>query len=103
MLSVGLRPCSGAILVLALANVLGLTGAGIAAVAAMSAGTAITVAALALVTVKARHWAQSLFGGGSQAVGWAGRLAALAGGVAILGLGVSLLVGSFGPAHPLGM
>jgi ABC-type nickel/cobalt efflux system permease component RcnA len=100
ILSVGLRPCSGAVLVLALANVLGLTAAGIAAVAAMSAGTAITVATLAVITVKARHWAAILLGAKSGPR-WMGQTLALAGGAAILLLGVSLLIASFGPTHPL--
>ena len=100
-LSVGLRPCSGAVLVLALANVLGLAWAGIAAVAAMSAGTAITVAGLAVITVKARHWAAALFTGRERTWHRVGSVIALVGGVAIFLLGVSLLIGSFGPAHPL--
>jgi ABC-type nickel/cobalt efflux system permease component RcnA len=103
LLSVGLRPCSGAVLVLAAANVLDLVGAGIAAVAAMSAGTAITVAALAMMTVKARHWAARLSGGDVKGRVWLGSLVALAGGVAIFLLAASLLVGSFAPAHPLRM
>jgi ABC-type nickel/cobalt efflux system permease component RcnA len=47
VLSVGLRPCSGAILVLVLAYAMNLVWAGVAAVMAMSAGTALTVSALA--------------------------------------------------------
>ena len=101
ILSVGLRPCSGAVLVLALANVLDLAWAGIAAVAAMSAGTAITVATLAVVTVKARHWAATLLGGQNQRYRWVGGALALMGGIAIFLLGASLLIASFGPAHPL--
>jgi len=100
LLSVGLRPCSGAVLVLALANVLDLTGAGIAAVAAMSAGTAITVASLAVMTVKARQWTVALLGVRSRRR-WIGPTVALVGGVTILLLGVSLLIASFGPQHPL--
>lgn len=101
LLAIGLRPCSGAILVLALANVLDLEWAGIGAVAAMSAGTAITVAVLALVVVKARHWAVGVLTrrGGGLAV--AGQALALAGGLLILLMALSLLMASFGPAHPL--
>ena len=53
--SVGLRPCTGAILVLVLANALGLRFTAWAAVLAMSAGTAITVSALAVMAVYARR------------------------------------------------
>ncbi|EPY02390.1 nickel/cobalt transporter [Magnetospirillum fulvum] len=100
LLSVGLRPCSGAVLVLALANVLELTGAGIAAVAAMSVGTAITVASLAVMTVKARQWTVTLLGGRSRRR-WIGPAVTLIGGLVILLLGLSLLIASFGPQHPL--
>lgn len=101
LLSVGLRPCSGAVLVLVLANVLGLIWAGIVAVVAMSLGTAITVASLAIVTVKARHWTVAVFGGADGAMKWSGTIAALVGGGAIFLVGLSLLTASFGPGHPL--
>ena len=53
--SVGLRPCTGAILVLVLANALGLRFTAWAAVLAMSVGTAIMVSTLALMAVYARR------------------------------------------------
>ncbi|MBE90877.1 MAG: high frequency lysogenization protein HflD, partial [Rhodospirillaceae bacterium] len=53
--TIGIRPCTGAILVLIFANVLQLRFAGICAVFAMSIGTAITVALLAAVSVYARQ------------------------------------------------
>ena len=54
ILSVGIRPCSGAIIVLILAFATGLIWAGIAAVAAMSIGTGLAVAGLAALSVYAR-------------------------------------------------
>lgn len=59
VMSIGIRPCSGAILVLVFAQAVGMTIAGIAAVLAMSAGTALAVALIALVAVSARDatWA----------------------------------------------
>ncbi|MEO0962200.1 MAG: nickel/cobalt transporter [Pseudomonadota bacterium] len=60
VLSIGIRPCSGAILVLVFAQVLGMTFAGIAAVLAMSAGTAIAVALIALAAVGLRDGAWAL-------------------------------------------
>lgn len=106
VVAVGIRPCTGAILVLAVANMLGLWTAGIAAVLAMSVGTAITVSVLALLAVQARHWAGRLAAdqGGSLAWARAGQGAALAGGLLILALGLSLLgAGLDAPAHPLGL
>jgi len=61
--AVGLRPCSGAILVLVFALAQGLFWAGIAATFVMGLGTAITVATIALVAVSARGLAQRLSAG----------------------------------------
>src|ERR1700754_3204522 len=58
--AVGMRPCSGAILVLVFALAQGLFWAGIAATFVMGLGTAITVATIALVAVSARGLAQRL-------------------------------------------
>jgi nickel/cobalt exporter len=61
--AVGLRPCSGAILVLVFALAQGLFWAGIAATFVMGLGTAITVATIAIVAVSARGLAQRLSAG----------------------------------------
>jgi nickel/cobalt transporter (NicO) family protein len=103
VLSIGIRPCSGAVLVLAVANLFGIAWAGIAAVAAMSFGTALAVATLALVVLSARRIVATLMQVESKAFAVAGQLFALAGGGLILVLGVTLLLGSFGPLHPLGL
>jgi len=58
ILAVGLRPCSGAILVLVFALAQGLFWAGVASTFVMAVGTAITVAAIASIAVAARAWAQ---------------------------------------------
>ena len=63
ILSVGIRPCSGAILVLVFALAQGLFWAGIAATFLMGLGTAITVAAIAVVAVSAKDIAQRLSAG----------------------------------------
>jgi ABC-type nickel/cobalt efflux system permease component RcnA len=54
VLTVGIRPCSGAILVLVFALAQGLFWAGIAATLLMGLGTAITVSAIALIAVSAK-------------------------------------------------
>lgn len=63
ILTVGIRPCSGAILVLVFALAQGLFWAGIAATFLMGLGTAITVAAIAVVAVSAKGIAQRLSAG----------------------------------------
>jgi nickel/cobalt transporter (NicO) family protein len=58
--AVGLRPCSGAILVLVFALAQGLFWAGAAATFVMGIGTAITVAAIATIAVGARGVAERM-------------------------------------------
>lgn len=62
ILAVGLRPCSGAIIVLTFAFLNGLHIAGIASTFAMSIGTGITVATLALIAVGAKNTAIRITG-----------------------------------------
>ena len=58
--AVGLRPCSGAILVLVFALAQGIFWAGVAATFVMGLGTAITVAAIATLTVSATAFAAKI-------------------------------------------
>jgi nickel/cobalt exporter len=63
VLSIGLRPCSGALVVLVFALSQGVLWAGIASVFLMGLGTAITVAALATLAMTAKGLARRLAGG----------------------------------------
>jgi ABC-type nickel/cobalt efflux system permease component RcnA len=58
--AVGMRPCSGAILVLVFSLAQGLFLAGIAATFVMGLGTAITVATIAIIAVSAKGLAKRL-------------------------------------------
>jgi nickel/cobalt exporter len=60
IVAAGLRPCSGAILVLVFAAAQGILYAGVGATLAMAAGTAVTTGALAWLAVHARNIAQHL-------------------------------------------
>jgi ABC-type nickel/cobalt efflux system permease component RcnA len=60
IVSIGIRPCSGAVLVLLIAQILALHFAGLASVLAMSVGTAITVSVLAGLAVSMRRFSTSL-------------------------------------------
>jgi nickel/cobalt exporter len=57
VVAVGLRPCSGAILVLVFALAQGLFWAGVVSTFVMGLGTAITVAVIATIAVGAKAWA----------------------------------------------
>jgi nickel/cobalt transporter (NicO) family protein len=60
VLTVGVRPCSGAILVLVFALAQGLFWAGVAATFVMGLGTAITVATIAVIAVSAKRLARRM-------------------------------------------
>ncbi len=62
--AVGLRPCSGALIVLTFAFLNGLWAGGVLSVLAMAVGTAITVSILATLAVSAKNVAVSLAGDG---------------------------------------
>jgi ABC-type nickel/cobalt efflux system permease component RcnA len=62
--AVGIRPCSGALIVLSFALLNGLWVAGILSVLGMALGTAITVSVLATLAVTAKNWAVLLAGDG---------------------------------------
>ncbi len=64
ILAVGIRPCSGAVLVLVFALAQGLFWAGIAATLVMGLGTAITVATIAVLAVSAKDLARRVSGAG---------------------------------------
>src|SRR5262245_20621497 len=100
VLSVGVRPCTGAILVLVFALTQGMFWAGVAATFAMALGTAITVAALASLALGSRELALRL--GGANAA-WANAVwtaCTIGGALVIFLFGTLLFIGSLGPARP---
>ncbi|MCH9764413.1 MAG: nickel/cobalt transporter [Alphaproteobacteria bacterium] len=98
--SVGIRPCTGAILVLIFALTNGLLWAGIAATFAMALGTAITVSVLAAAAVGSRSLATRMAGGDSR-WGWRiERAAGLVGSALVFVLGASFFAASLGPTAP---
>jgi ABC-type nickel/cobalt efflux system permease component RcnA len=91
--AVGLRPCSGALIVLTFAFLNGLWFGGIASVLAMAIGTALTVSCLATLAVSAKTAAVALAGRN----GMGSRVHAgieLAGAGFVLALGLLLLTAS---------
>lgn len=92
IVAVGLRPCSGAILVLVFSLAQGLFWAGIVATFVMGLGTAITVATIAVVAVSAKDIARRLSAGreGGGALIMRGIEFGAAGLVLLFGLGLLL-------------
>jgi nickel/cobalt transporter (NicO) family protein len=92
VLAVGLRPCSGALVVLVFALSQSLLPAGIAAVLLMGLGTGITVAVLASLAVSLKGLTYRLSGGGgavAEAIVW---WLELGGAIVVFGFGVVLLL-----------
>lgn len=92
--AVGLRPCSGALIVLALALADGVVVAGIVAVFAMGLGTALTTGALAAAAVSAKGLAGRIAGLDNRVTNallwWAELLAA----AVVFGFGLILVLAS---------
>ncbi len=99
-LAVGIRPCTGAVLVLIFALTQGLLWAGIFATFAMAFGTALTVSALAALAVGSREFATRM--AGKQSL-WAARIqtfAGLVGASLVFLLGAVFFAASLQPTAP---
>ncbi|MEP0518805.1 MAG: nickel/cobalt transporter [Hyphomicrobiales bacterium] len=94
ILSVGLRPCTGALIVLVFALAQGLFWAGVLSALAMGVGTAITVTTLMFFAVGTRQATLSFAGSNVRLAGWMLNLVQLLGAVAVLVLGLILLTAS---------
>ncbi|HDG1689170.1 TPA: nickel/cobalt transporter [Kluyvera georgiana] len=90
ILSMGMRPCSGAIMVLLFSKVIGVFSWGVASALAMAAGTSLTISSLALLVQGFRTLAVKLSGNKTpvlwRQVGWT--TLALAGGVILIAAAV---------------
>jgi nickel/cobalt exporter len=101
--AVGLRPCSGAIIVLVFSLAQGLFWAGVVSTFIMGLGTAVTVAAIASIAIGARAWAarvaQTRSGYGMLAMRGVEVIAA----AVIVAFGTLLLTGYVASERMLGM
>ena len=99
--AIGIRPCTGALLVLALAWGVGAAWTGLAAALAMGVGTGVTVALLALLAVGAREVALKLVVFDTATIGRLAGAGAMAGGTIIAAFALSLLWEALNrPVHP---
>jgi nickel/cobalt transporter (NicO) family protein len=105
ILSIGLRPCSGAVIVLLAAHAMDLRWAGVGAVLAMSLGTGLTVSLLATLSVYARKASlrlAAIMPGRATRIATTIDVVGVVGGLIILFAGALLLQSAWlAPAHPL--
>jgi nickel/cobalt exporter len=103
VVAVGLRPCSGAIIVLVFALAQGLFWAGVIATLVMGIGTATTVAAIATIAVAARTWA-ARFAGARHGYGiLAMRAVEVGAAILIIAFGALLLTGYIASERLIGV
>jgi len=91
--AVGLRPCTGAMIVLTFSFLNGLYWAGIMSAFAMAIGTGITVSAIATIAVTAKNLALSYSGATEASAGFY-RVVEISGALFVLLIGVTLLSAS---------
>lgn len=99
--TIGIRPCSGALLVLVLGESLDIRWLAVAVVIAMSLGTALAVAGLAGAVSGARETLFRLVGGDEARMALLRRGLSFAAGLGLTVLGLVLLVAASGPRNPL--
>ncbi len=95
-IAVGLRPCTGAILVLLSANALGLYWAGVVSTLAMGFGVFLTVAMISTITVYGKNFALKFAGGDSRRLSVIVNGLRLSGGLVVAFMGAIMFLGSLG-------
>lgn len=93
VLAIGIRPCTGAIVVLVFALAQGVFASGIAATFAMALGTAVTVAAIATLAVTAKGIAVRFAAPGNRTAAMALGALELVIAIALAALGLTLMLG----------
>ena len=95
IMSIGLRPCTGAIMMLFFANMVGLYWMGVISAMLMSMGTAITTSALALLTLSGKkvvhRYLSTRHSHQQKRWQWAGYSLQLLGGTVLILLGLLLV------------
>ncbi|MGF6564263.1 nickel/cobalt transporter [Kosakonia cowanii] len=103
VLSMGMRPCSGAIMVLLFSKVIGVFAWGVASALAMAAGTSLTISGLALLVHGFRQLAMKISGKRApvlwRQIGWT--TLALAGGVVLVSAAVVMWMSALPPGGGL--
>jgi nickel/cobalt exporter len=92
ILSIGIRPCAGAIMLLVFSCILGVVTAGVLATFAMALGTFITTATLAVLTVQSKQGLLKLFGASESLLSTVHATLSIVGGLVICAVAVLFLL-----------
>jgi nickel/cobalt exporter len=101
-LAIGIRPCTGALLVLLFSSAAGLYWAGVVSTFVMALGTALTVSAIAALAVGSRRLALQLAEGNAAWVGGIAVVLKAGAGALLVLVGLSLFWGTLNGGMPIG-
>ncbi len=98
--SIGIRPCTGAVLLLFLACMMGVVWPGIFAIFTMALGTALTTSIIAVITVKSKNVALGFIKSSEPKLQLAHGLLSITGGLIVIVMCASFMMGAVNNATP---
>ena len=105
IVTIGVRPCTGAIMVLLFANMVGLYWMGVLSAFAMAIGTALTTSLIAMMTLTGKHLVKRYLAAGnknsSASLKAAGHYLQLFGGILLVLIGLLLMNGQDSGMSPV--
>ncbi len=105
IITIGIRPCTGAIMVLLFANMVGLYWMGVVSAFAMAVGTAFTTSMIAIMTLTGKNLVKRYLTAGnknnSESLKAAGHYLQLFGGILLLLIGLLLMSGQDSGMSPV--
>ena len=105
IVTIGIRPCTGAIMVLVFANMVGLYWMGVLSAFAMAIGTALTTSLIAMMTLTGKHLVKRYLAAGNKnnnaSLKVAGHYLQLFGGILLVFIGLLLMNGQESGMSPV--
>ncbi|CDT02283.1 nickel/cobalt transporter [Vibrio coralliirubri] len=105
IVTIGVRPCTGAIMVLLFANMVGLYWMGVLSAFAMAIGTALTTSLIAMMTLTGKHLVKRYLAAGNKnsnaSLKAAGHYLQLFGGILLVLIGLLLMNGQDSGMSPV--
>ncbi|MBE8574512.1 nickel/cobalt transporter [Vibrio sp. OPT18] len=105
IVTIGVRPCTGAIMVLLFANMVGLYWMGVLSAFAMAIGTALTTSLIAMMTLTGKHLVKRYLAAGNKnsnaSLNAAGHYLQLFGGILLVLIGLLLMNGQDSGMSPV--